>query len=39
MPAFYLCGLCYIGVRAYNNILGVFLPFYLVDVLNLGARS
>ena len=39
MPSFYLCGFCYIGVRAYNNLLGVFLPFYLVDVLSLGAKS
>lgn len=36
MPLFYVCGLCYMGVRLYCNLFGTLLPFYLVDVLELG---
>ena len=35
-PAFYLCCMCYVGVRAYNNCYGVLLAFYLSNVLGLG---
>lgn len=36
LPAFYLCCVCYVGVRAYNNCYGVLLAFYLANVLKLG---
>lgn len=37
MPLFYVFGLCYMGVRLYCNLFGTLLPFYLVDVLQLGS--
>lgn len=39
MPGFYLCCLCYVGVRAYNNVFNCLSPFYLIDVLKLGSES
>ena len=39
MPAFYLCCVCYVGVRAYNNCYGVMLAFYLANVLKIGEKS
>jgi len=39
MPAFYMFGLCYMGVRLYCNLFGTLLPFYLVDVLELGDKD
>ena len=39
MPAFYLCCVCYVGVRAYNNCYGVFLAFYLANVLQIGSNG
>ena len=39
MPSFYMFGLCYMGVRLYCNLFGTLLPFYLVDVLELGDKE
>jgi MFS family permease len=39
MPAFYIFGFCYMGVRLYCNLFGTLLPFYLVDVLEIGNKE
>ena len=39
MPKFYLFGVCYMCVRLYTNLFGTLLPFYLTDVLDMGANS
>jgi len=39
LPAFYIFGLCYTGVRLYSNLFGTLLPFYPVHVLKLGRSA
>jgi Na+/melibiose symporter-like transporter len=39
MPKFYLFGICYMCVRLYTNIFGTLLPFYLTDVVKMGAKD
>ena len=34
-----MCGLCYVGVRIYNNVFGILLPFYLNTVLQISSKS
>lgn len=36
MPKFYLFGICYMCVRLYTNLYGTLLPFYLIDVVEMG---
>jgi len=38
-PAFYIFCICYLGVRMFNNVIAGLLPFYLVDVLELGTKT